>query len=145
MSELRRFAAINLNDVDQMVVYSVPENTSTSTNQWMKVLNAFIDESDQLERLPETNSFLSNQQVTVIEETLSQFILAARKVDGDEYKANSLKVGLFAINRKLKAMYDYDFLASNGKVTKVLDAKMKDLQMLVALIGNAPSSFETLP
>lgn len=108
-----------------MVNNAIPENTTASTAQWMKALNDYIAESSK-SPLPE-NTDLNDDDIKQIESTLCCFILAARQVkDGLEYKANSLKVGLFAMNRGYKNTYKHDFLVQNGTVSKALVARMKD-------------------
>ena len=66
MSEVnRRFAAINLNDVQEMVSESVPENTTASSNQWIRALEQYINESEKLP-LPASRN-LSQTEITELE------------------------------------------------------------------------------
>jgi hypothetical protein len=125
---VKRFAQISLDDVDDMVVGSVPANTTASTMNWNTALVAYLNEMDGLYILPNPSTETTQEDIEAIENILSCFILAARKKDGTNYKANSLKVGIFALARQLKNDYDINFLSATSCVTKALDSRMKQLQ-----------------
>jgi hypothetical protein len=118
----KRFASVTDEEVMRALKENVPENTLNAEKHALKLFNNFIDENAIAHpvRLSEYNS------------VPMKFILAARKQDGQEYKATSLYAICTGLFRHLKKTYGFD-VWNDGAFNHTVELlrRMKPIKLIV--------------
>ena len=135
---MERFFTAKDSDIKSLQDSSKCKNTQRSTHGWMKVFSSWA-ESRGFEKQIEL------YEPSVLNKTLEQFYTEVRKVNGQEYEPDSLKVMLAALDRHLKdkgfplsIISGREFASSKN----VLEGKARQLRE--AGMGKKPIKAESL-
>ena len=120
---MKRFYESNADDVDLLLEASTSNNTKKSTNNWIR----------QYDLWAKSRGFRSMEtyQPADLNKVLELFYVELRKVDGEEYEPDSLKIMLAGLEQHLKEknfpvsiIHGREFTSSK----KVLQGKARKLR-----------------
>jgi hypothetical protein len=132
-SELPRFASASSEELEQSTTKERIVNTDTASKTAFNAVAAWMTEK-------EFKDDLTTVSFERLESLLPQFLLEARKHDGSEYPAHSLKLYLNNFQRWLREYNlifgDSGTLLSSKKITTALDNRSKELTAKGMATGN---------
>ena len=103
--DVSRFPVVSSDEIQELKSVAVNKNTSRSTKQWMNVFQSWAKsrhlENVSIETLPPEE----------LDTILTKFYAEVKKMDGDDYEPESLKIMQSAIERHLKDKLSTEYRA----------------------------------
>ena len=119
-----RFPEISGEEIQQLAEKAVSKNTVKTTKTWMNVRKSWAESKG-------LNNDIFKYEAKELGECLSRFFAEIRKSDGSDYKQDSLRVMLAALDRHLKQNDSKISIAKDGEFVKcrqVLEGKARALR-----------------